>query len=57
MVQLVSADVVPGQYLDWAVVHISVTNIAIIAAMVALFALALLLPFPGPRRPEGGGPR
>ena len=35
-----------GRYVHWGVVSISVTNLAIIAAMVVVFVLALLLPFP-----------
>ncbi len=57
MVQLLAADDGVGQYVDWGVVHISVTNLAIIAAMVVVFALALLLPFPGHRGPRHEGPR
>jgi hypothetical protein len=44
-----------GKYLDWGVVSISVTNLLIIVAMVVVFVLALLLPFPhagGPADPE-----
>ena len=36
-----------GRYLNWGVLQISVTNLVIIAAMVALFVLAILAPFPG----------
>lgn len=36
-----------GTYLDWGVVHISVTNLTILLAMVVVFVLALVLPFPG----------
>ena len=35
-----------GRYIDWGVIHISATNVAIIIAMLILFALALLVPFP-----------
>ena len=38
--------VLAGRYLDWGVISISVTNAAIIAAMVVVFVLALVLPFP-----------
>jgi hypothetical protein len=34
-------------YLDWGVVQISLTNFLIIVAMVVVFILALVLPFPG----------
>jgi hypothetical protein len=37
-----------GLYVDWGVVHISVTNLAVIAAMVVVFLLAVLVPFHGP---------
>jgi len=36
---------VAGKYVHWGVVQISVTNLLIIAAMVVLFALAILVPF------------
>ena len=42
-----------GAYVDWGVLHISVTNLLIILAMVLVFVLAILLPFPG----SGGGGR
>jgi hypothetical protein len=35
-----------GSYLHWGVLSVSVTNLAIILAMVAVFVLALLIPFP-----------
>jgi hypothetical protein len=40
----------PGHYLHWGVIQISVGNLVVILAMLAIFALALLLPFP-----RGGG--
>jgi hypothetical protein len=36
-----------GRYLTWGVIQISVTNLLIIAAMVVVFLLAILAPFPG----------
>lgn len=42
-----------GKYVDWGVVHISVTNLVIIAAMVVVFVLAQVLPFPRGRNSEG----
>jgi hypothetical protein len=36
----------PGHYLQWGVIQISVANIVVIIAMIAIFVLALLLPFP-----------
>lgn len=35
-----------GRYVDWGVIHVSLTNLLIVAAMVVLFVLALVLPFP-----------
>jgi hypothetical protein len=35
-----------GHYVHWGVIQISVANIVVIAAMIAVFVLALLLPFP-----------
>jgi hypothetical protein len=47
-----------GTYLHWGVVSISVTNLAIIGAMLVIFVLALVLPFPhgAERSPEEGRP-
>ncbi len=36
-----------GAFVDWGVLHVSVTNIAVVGAMLLLFVLALVLPFPG----------
>jgi hypothetical protein len=36
-----------GRYLEWGFLQISVANLIIIGIMLALFVLALLLPFPG----------
>ena len=38
-----------AHYLHWGVIQISLTNFLIIVAMVVLFVLALVLPFPKPR--------
>ena len=46
-----------GRYVHWGVVSISVTNLAIIAAMVVVFVVALVLPFPHPRDDDGDGNR
>ena len=43
-----------GRYVTWGVIQISVTNLVIIAAMIVLFVLALLLPFPAARDDEAG---
>ncbi|HEX9041073.1 MAG TPA: cytochrome b N-terminal domain-containing protein [Trebonia sp.] len=37
----------PGTYLNWSFITISEANLVLIAVMVAIFGLALLLPFPG----------
>ncbi len=41
-----------ARYVHWGVVQISLTNLLIIAAMLAVFVLALLLPFPADRKSE-----
>ena len=51
-----------GHYLHWGVISVSVTNLLIVIAMLVLFGLALVVPFPGQRttahstveRAEGG---
>jgi hypothetical protein len=40
----------PGTYLHWNVFTVSVANLVLIAVMVAIFGVALLLPFPGRHR-------
>jgi hypothetical protein len=42
----------PGSYLNWNIFTISVANLVLIAVMVVIFGAALLLPFPGRRRPN-----
>lgn len=37
----------PGVYLGWGGVTISLGNFIVIVVMLVLFALALVLPFPG----------
>jgi hypothetical protein len=37
----------PGHYLHWGVIQISVANLVVILLMIAMFVLALILPFPG----------
>jgi hypothetical protein len=39
----------PGHYLHWGVIQISVANLIVIGLMVAVFVLAILLPFPKDR--------
>jgi len=41
-----------AHYLHWGPIQISLTNFVIIVAMVALFALALVVPFPRARAEE-----
>ena len=40
----------PGRYVHWGVIQISVANLLLILLMMAIFAAAILLPFPGTRR-------
>jgi hypothetical protein len=40
----------PGRYVHWGVIQISVANLVLILIMIAIFAAAILLPFPGTRR-------
>jgi len=40
----------PGQYLHWSIFTVSLANLLVVGAMVAIFGLALLLPFPHRRR-------
>jgi len=35
-----------GRYFHWGVIQISVANLLIIVAMIILFVLALVVPFP-----------
>jgi hypothetical protein len=52
-----------GHYVHWGVISVSITNLLIVIAMLVLFGLALVVPFPGHRRTapsrgeraEGGG--
>jgi hypothetical protein len=36
-----------GTYIHWGVVSISLTNLLVIVAMVVVFVLAIVVPFPG----------
>lgn len=38
-----------GHYLHWGVIQISVANLVVIGIMLAVFALAVLVPFPSKR--------
>ncbi len=44
-----------GNYVSWGVISISVTNLMIILAMILVFILALVLPFPGKHDDGGDG--
>jgi hypothetical protein len=40
----------PGHYISWGFVQISWANAIVILLMIAVFVLALVLPFPGSKR-------
>ncbi len=44
----------PAEYVHWHFFQMSAGNIAVIVAMLIVFALAILLPFPGSHRGRGG---
>ena len=45
-----------GKYVSWGVVSISLTNLVVILAMVVIFVLALVIPFPSDHEsPSDGG--
>ncbi len=37
----------PAHTVDWEFIHLSVANVIVIAVMLIVFALAIVLPFPG----------
>ena len=39
----------PAPYVHWGIILISLPNLVLILVMIALFVLALVLPFPGRR--------
>jgi hypothetical protein len=44
----------PAHTVDWHFIHLSVANVVVIGLMLLVFALAILLPFPGAaKRREG----
>ena len=49
----------PAHTVDWGFIHLSVANVVVIVLMLIVFALAILLPFPGAAEREaarrGGG--
>jgi hypothetical protein len=42
----------PGHYVHWGFVQISVANLVVILLMIAVFVLAILLPFPRRKGPN-----
>jgi len=49
----------PGKYIHWHWIQISVANLVVIGAMILVFVLAVVLPFPHGRRsapPVTGAP-
>ena len=45
-----------GKYVSWGAVSISVTNLVVILAMVVIFVLAIVIPFPKDHEsPSDGG--
>lgn len=53
----VAAATTAGRYVHWGIIQISVANLVLIALMMALFVLAVLLPFPGGHRTDRPGRR
>ncbi len=41
-----------GHYVHWGFIQLSVANLVVILAMVAVFVLAILLPFPRRKRDD-----
>ena len=54
VLELLTAPSDAGRYLHWGVIDVSVTNALIILTMVAVFVLALVIPF---GRRHGGDER
>ena len=54
---LLSATDPGGAYIDWGVIHISATNLAVIGVMLVLFILAVVIPFPRDHTKDSQGPR
>jgi hypothetical protein len=40
----------PAHTVDWHFIHLSVSNVVVICVMLVVFALAIVLPFPGAAR-------
>jgi hypothetical protein len=45
----------PAHVVEWHFIKLSVANIVVVGLMLAVFALAILLPFPGAARRRQGG--
>jgi hypothetical protein len=43
----------PAHVVEWHFIQLSVANIVVIALMIAVFVLAIVLPFPGAARRRG----
>ena len=41
-----------GRYIHWGFIQISVANLVVILLMIAVFVLAILLPFPRRKEPD-----
>ena len=46
----------PAHTVDWSFIHLSVSNVVVIALMIVVFVLAIVLPFPGAARRRGDAP-
>lgn len=46
-----------GAFVDWGVIHVSVTNLLVVVGMLACFVLALVLPFPSHRAGAASPPQ
>jgi hypothetical protein len=44
----------PAHTVDWSFIHLSVSNVVVIGLMLVVFALAIVLPFPGAERRRRG---
>lgn len=44
----------PAHVVEWHFIQLSVANIVVIGLMILVFALAIVLPFPGAARRRGG---
>lgn len=40
----------PAHTVDWHFIHLSIANVVVIGVMLVVFALAIILPFPGAAR-------